>query len=220
MRSARLLVVAVLAVVLALSSAQNAFAAIELYYDDGTAETGVTLGTPGTSLAVRFFLSDFGLSGTYKVRTVRYYIYDIPGASTFTVRVYGSDGSAELCCSPRLDVSPSATGWYDVDLTAYSVVVSGNFYVAIEFRLVMSPVIGEDTTSPHSRSYFGSPGSWTLSTTANYMISAIVDPYTPPSVGGVLMPANTLALVSPWLAVIGLVGCIGVVVVVVKRRRT
>jgi hypothetical protein len=46
----------------------------------------------------------------------------------------------------------------------------------------------------------------------------INSPETPP-VGGVVIPANTLALVAPWLAVIGLVGCIGTVVVVAKKRR-
>jgi len=38
-------------------------------------------------------------------------------------------------------------------------------------------------------------------------------------VGGVLMPANVLAALGPWLAVVGLVGCIGIVVVVAKKRR-
>ena len=37
-------------------------------------------------------------------------------------------------------------------------------------------------------------------------------------VGGCVQPANTFALVSPWLGVIGLVGCIGVVMVAKKRR--
>ena len=40
-----------------------------------------------------------------------------------------------------------------------------------------------------------------------------------PAVGGVVIPANTLALLSPWLVVIGLAGCIGTVVVVAKKRR-
>ena len=40
-----------------------------------------------------------------------------------------------------------------------------------------------------------------------------------PVVGGVVIPANNFALVSPWLAVIGLVGCIGTVVVVAKKRQ-
>jgi hypothetical protein len=41
-----------------------------------------------------------------------------------------------------------------------------------------------------------------------------------PVVGGVVMPTDALAVLSPWLAVIGLVGCVAVVVVVVKRRRS
>jgi hypothetical protein len=39
------------------------------------------------------------------------------------------------------------------------------------------------------------------------------------AVGGVVTTANTLALVAPWLAVIGLVACIGTVVVVARKRR-
>jgi hypothetical protein len=52
------------------------------------------------------------------------------------------------------------------------------------------------------------------------MIRALVDPLgCAAAVGGVVIPANTLALVAPWLAVIGLVGCIGIVVVVAKKRK-
>ena len=40
-----------------------------------------------------------------------------------------------------------------------------------------------------------------------------------PAVGGCVQPVNSLAMLSPWLAVIGLVGCIGTVVVVAKKRR-
>ena len=39
------------------------------------------------------------------------------------------------------------------------------------------------------------------------------------AVGGCVQPVNTFALLSPWLAVIGLVGCIGTVAVMAKRRR-
>jgi hypothetical protein len=41
----------------------------------------------------------------------------------------------------------------------------------------------------------------------------------PAAVGGVVMPANMLALVSPWLAVIGVVGCISTIAVIAKKRR-
>jgi hypothetical protein len=40
----------------------------------------------------------------------------------------------------------------------------------------------------------------------------------PAPVGGIVMPANTLALAAPWLAVIGVVGCIGTIVVIAKKR--
>jgi len=40
-----------------------------------------------------------------------------------------------------------------------------------------------------------------------------------PAVGGCVQPVNTFALVSPWLLAIGLIGCIGTVVVVAKKRR-
>ena len=40
------------------------------------------------------------------------------------------------------------------------------------------------------------------------------------AVGGCVQPVNTFALLSPWMAVIGLVGCIGTVVVVAKKRRS
>jgi len=41
-----------------------------------------------------------------------------------------------------------------------------------------------------------------------------------PAVGGVVMPAGMFAILAPWLAVIGLVGCIGTVVVVARKRRS
>jgi hypothetical protein len=37
-------------------------------------------------------------------------------------------------------------------------------------------------------------------------------------VGGCVEPVNTFAVLSPWLAVIGLVGCVGIVAMAKKRR--
>jgi hypothetical protein len=39
------------------------------------------------------------------------------------------------------------------------------------------------------------------------------------AVGGVVIPVNKFAVLAPWLALIGLVGCIGTVFVVAKKRR-
>jgi hypothetical protein len=43
-----------------------------------------------------------------------------------------------------------------------------------------------------------------------------VDPC--PAVGGRVYPVNAFGLLSPWLAIIGLVASIGTVVLVAKRR--
>jgi len=42
--------------------------------------------------------------------------------------------------------------------------------------------------------------------------------FCPSSVGGAVLAANTLAVLAPWLAVIGLAGCIGSAVVIAKKR--
>lgn len=50
-----------------------------------------------------------------------------------------------------LVVTPSATGWFDVDLKAYNIIISGDFYVAAYFLVDSSPSFGRDDTSPDSR---------------------------------------------------------------------
>jgi hypothetical protein len=61
------------------------------------------------------------------------------------------------------------------------------------------------------------PGGVTITyATGDFVVCVFTN--SPVSVGGVLMPANTFVLLSPWLAVIGLVGCIGTVVAVAKKR--
>jgi hypothetical protein len=51
--------------------------------------------------------------------------------------------------------------------------------------------------------------------------SAVFDVAGPccPAVGGCVQPVNTFAMLSPWLAAIGLIGCIGTVAVVAKKRQ-
>ena len=68
----------------------------------------------------------------------------------------------------------------------------------------------------------GASGSYlvTVETTgAHDSASAEFTTDCPQTVGGVVMPANAFPIVTPWLAVIGLVGCIGTVVVVVAKKR-
>jgi hypothetical protein len=41
-----------------------------------------------------------------------------------------------------------------------------------------------------------------------------------PAVGGAVATVNAFSILAPWLAVIGLVGCMGAVVVVAKKRES
>jgi len=88
MRSMKLFAVAVLAVVLALSSAQSAFAGTWIIYDDGTAEGG-DLNLLGY-IAVRFSAP----AGSRLVR-IAYYYYS--GTITaILLRILDSDGQTVL----------------------------------------------------------------------------------------------------------------------------
>jgi hypothetical protein len=100
------------------------------------------------------------------------------------------------------------------------VVVPKDFYVAMEPRAVNNiPFIGADYSSPDGQSYERtSVGVWFLASDQDLMIRADVNPIGGAPVGGVVMPPNSLAVLAPWLAVIGVVGCVGTIVVVAKKR--
>jgi hypothetical protein len=210
-----LVAVAVLAVILALSSAQNVFAATELAYDSDSWFDEYSLDV-GESLAVRFVLSDFVPWSEARIVRVAFYIE--MGSAAFRVHIRGNLGTN---CNgldvTTFDVTPHALGWNYYDVSG-GAVVSGEFCVVAEWLTAGSPSIGLSNPplgSGHSYRYQG--GLWYHDTGYDDMIRAYADPLVLP-VGGVVVPANTFALVSPWPAVIGLVGCIGTAAVVAKKR--
>jgi hypothetical protein len=77
-------------------------------------------------------------------------------------------------------------------------------------------LVGAGSDKPAS-----SPVTMTWSGTNIYgwtLIAVQLEPTTSTApVGGVVMPANMFAIAAPWLAFIGLVGCVGTVVVVSNR---
>lgn len=148
----------------------------EIYYDDGTVERA-------------WFKLDTRLDGMYAVRftpliipsqiiKARYYIYDKP-------RLF----KAHILDSNRLSifeksVTPSSTGWFDVDLSMENIIVKGDFYIAIEYIVAKEPMIGCDENKPDGRSWSLDEGKWTtlsqLSKTlgepdGDFMIRAVVD---------------------------------------------
>jgi hypothetical protein len=100
-------------------------------------------------------------------------------------------------------------------------VVSGDFYISIEWlpSSPFEPPIGMDTTSPIDlRSYSRDPGetSWELGPGTDLMIRAVVDPNVP--VGGVMVPKNSLEILTPYIALAGLIAAISTVYVIKKRK--
>jgi hypothetical protein len=138
-----------LSIGLPIQMATMASTSTELAYDDGEPEN-LSGGGAGSYQAVRFSPPTGWPSA--RILSVSYYIGK-PGAP-FKAHIFGSDGAAELL-TPPLEVKPTAIGWFNIDLTTYNIVVSGDFYVAIEYEAYDSPGIGWDGSRPDDRSYYG-----------------------------------------------------------------
>jgi hypothetical protein len=211
MRSTKLLAVAVLAVVLALSSAQNAFATTELAYDKNSWFDNQNLNV-GELLAVRFTLSDFVSWPQARVVRVAFYVYS--GDVAFRVHIRGNLG---IECNgldlTTFDVTPYVLeNWNYFDVSG-SAVVSGEFCVVAEWLTNGNPRIGlsnPPTGSGHSYRYQG--GLWFHDTGYDDMIRAYVDPLgTGTPVGGFLEPVNKFAVFAPYLVLFGVVGTVALV---------
>jgi hypothetical protein len=213
MRSMRLLAVAVLGVVLALSAAQNAYAVRELSYDAGVDESWNCPAQNGWR-AVRFVFSDFGLSGSWRLLTARFYqTLHEGGGDQVELHVLTSDGSGDLPGSTPVTFT-TAAGWNDVSLSGQDIVVSGDFWIAYKWLGINnSPCVGTELSAWDGRSYLGLPGSWAVDGTHDYMIRAVIDSLgSAAPVGGFMEPVNRLAVFAPYLALFGLVAVVIVAV--------
>lgn len=216
MNASKLLPVAILAVLLALSSAQNAVAVTELKYDDFTGGSG---GISGPYDAVRFTLSDFGLTSACLLAARLWLLQlDQPTLNPLRVHVLGSDGQTSLI-TPFDFTGSSNEDWNDAYLPGGGVIVTGEFWIALYFYDdPSSPVRGTDTNPPlGGHSYWGQPGSWSQDTLRDYAIRALVQegpcPRASAPVGGIVEPVNKLTVAAPYLALFGLVAVVAIVVV-------
>ncbi|WP_455279212.1 hypothetical protein [[Eubacterium] cellulosolvens] len=189
----------------------QAYAATELAYDDGTQE--FEDGRPiGTVYAVKFSLPS-GWSGA-KILTARYYVKD--DIATFNVYILDNDGNS-IIFGPLAVTPPSQDVFFDVDLSSYDIIVSGDFWVAWEWAVDYNPTIGLDIDDPDGRSYYGTIGSWSQFQTQDIMIRAVVEESTL-AVAGVLIPVNKLAIITPYIALAGLVAAISTVYFIKKKE--
>jgi PKD repeat protein len=156
---------------------------VELCYDDGDKEGGVS-SDPGYQFAVRFSVP-IGWTNA-KILTARYYISWNPG--TFKVHVRDSDGDEGLPGTDLISsfsVTPTAYNeWFDVDLSGYNLIVTGDFYIVMEEGAYMTPILGYDRDVPIDlRSYCRHPnwppGEWHLFDDKDLMIRAVIETYPP-----------------------------------------
>jgi hypothetical protein len=210
----------ILTVTLTLSSAHNAFAATWLGYDSNL-QVDTVAEAKGSRIAVRFAVGDFAQWPQAMLVAVSFLNY--LGTDTFRVHIFGNLGTA--CAGTDL-TAPFDVSFYQRRRNTYevwnrSIVLSGEFCVAAEWLTDSYPIFGTSNRSrspypPHS--YYDDGEGWTLQTSCDFMIRAAVQEYTPANEGfaGLM---NQLATVTPWLVVIGLVGCVATVVVVARKRR-
>lgn len=124
--------------------------ATELAYDDGSAETAMWMTPEGVvdqgRLAVRF-TPDFTPAW---LTIARFYISDT-GFTSAPLMVHVLDSGFSDIIAP-LEYSGVQIGWNDVDLSSYGIVVTGDFYIALEWTVGYTNQLGIDTDSDSGRS--------------------------------------------------------------------
>jgi uncharacterized repeat protein (TIGR01451 family) len=136
----------------------------ELAYDSGA-------GTPdasweaGKGFAVRFTPP----STPATVTRARFYFY----APLAPVDVCLWDANHTSLMTP-LRASPTAEGWYEVDLSAHLIAVTGDFYVGYLHAVAYTPTLGADQSAPDGRSYEVDGLYWQQQVGKDYMIRATV----------------------------------------------
>ena len=134
----------------------------ELAYDDGAMDTNTSWET-GKGFAVRFTPP----TGQARLMRARYYLQD-----PRPIEVHVWDENRADLITP-FTAATDQDGWNDVDLSAYTITVSGDFYVGFFHLEDYRPALGVDTTSADGRS-FEVDGAYWQQQTSDYMIRAVV----------------------------------------------
>jgi hypothetical protein len=219
MRSVKLLAVAVLAIVLALSSTQNVSAQTVIVscpfasvFNADSIDRGFYIAPyPGETLGTVHvqYLRWTGGTGVYTV--------------VMTARVGAYDGP--IIGSQTVTVSLSSTAWTDVTFNFGGAPVAKGSTVTFTQVQTAGPIPDDvlyniGNTSPPCPAVFETEDTTPpLSTFLGHTVGLEITGSPAAPVGGVVLPMNKVIVFAPWLAVIGLVGCVIVVGVVVKRRR-
>jgi len=196
-------------------------------------------------IVVKFVLSSIPSGSTINTASLQLYYYDRvvgdPVGRTYTANRVTTDWVEGTCngCNPP----PLGATWTTTDGTTNWGTAGGDFTATGAASQTVAATFGyitwDVTTIVKAWIEGGQPNYGFLIKDLNENVGGFTDAwfyareqgssmpiltvdYTGPAgapVGGVVMPANTLALVAPWFAVIGLVACIATVFVVAKKRR-
>lgn len=145
----------------------------ELVYDDGEPTSGYFWSEANCGSAVRFTPTEEGAT----LRRAKYYIAELQGDGSgdgsFYVHVYadenGQPGDSLLI---PFKVTPPSTGWFEVDLSAYNISVSGDFYIGIFYDGINTPCFGYDEVN-NGRTWDYSAVGWE-EWNETYFIRAII----------------------------------------------
>ena len=108
-------------------------------------------------------------------------------------------------------VNPGSTCEAQTPIVGTSEDTSGHHQVTVNVDPAVYPV-GQYSAVSYN------PNSGISSACESFTVSSPA-PVTSAPVGGVVLPADALALLSPWLALLGGLGCIGTVAVIAKKRQ-
>jgi len=142
---------------------------MQYLYDD-SAEESSTFQSVGEIVAVRFTPLFLG-----NLTKARFYISSDYG-NAFNVRVMDENLNDII---PPFAQTPSSTGWFEADLSAYNISVREDFYIAMEWLTDYYPCLGEDKSNPDERSFEWNGTAWVDRSWKDYMIRAVVESETP-----------------------------------------
>ena len=132
----------------------------DLYYDDGSAEGGVFVTTPGERIAVKFTPVSYPAHLDFAT------FYTRAAEAGIQLQIYDDDGPAGRPGTPLLaytpTITPQANSWNRVDLQDYNLQISsGHFYISMQWLTSEQPVLGYDEQFPHAgRSWYFDGIAW------------------------------------------------------------
>ncbi|MBN1953719.1 MAG: hypothetical protein JW900_01605 [Anaerolineae bacterium] len=136
----------------------------ELAYDDGIADSWQSH-DPDSGFAVLFHTD-----AAAQLTGARFYLDAASGTAPIEVHVW--DAAHNDLITPFETTPPNGEGWFDVDLSSYSLTVDGDFYVGFTYpEASYDPSIGVDSSAPDGYSY---EVPWILMTDRDYMIRATI----------------------------------------------